>query len=251
MTSQRHQSIGIKQTIRYEWMQQTAAMVSIGHEALVIRQKLHDMLAEKTGRGGIGVRSINTRTFLVNNLMHIWVQPPDELLELRGAALNLLNDGEKASTPIHWALISAVYPFWYQVSFQVGRLLALQEEITQAQIFARMQSKYGTRQTVSRYTRYVIRSFVAWGLISDSEAPGCYRRATTIPVKDPKIVAILLEAALHAKASGKSTLKEILNSAAFFPFSFGMNFREAIPLLNKKIEIIHTGSGDELLVLHA
>ena len=69
---------------------------------------------------------------------------------------------QKQWLPLHSAILSAAYPFWFNVATQTGRLLKLQEQITQHQIFNRLKEQYGDRETVSRNARYTIRSFVAW-----------------------------------------------------------------------------------------
>lgn len=38
----RHETIGIKQAIRFEWMQKTANLLLAGLDAKVIRQELHE-----------------------------------------------------------------------------------------------------------------------------------------------------------------------------------------------------------------
>lgn len=249
MTSQRHQSIGIKQTIRFEWIQKTVELAQSNRAPKAIGQELHDYLAEKPVSGRSGIRSENTRAFLVNNLRRIWVQPPKELVAFRDNALRHIGRQSCSALPIHWAMISAVYPFWHQVSNQIGRLLALQEEVTKAQISTRMMEKYGARETVARYTRYVVRSFVAWEILRDASTPGCYTKLMQYPIDDPRPAAILIEAGLHATASGKATIEQLLASPAYFPFRFDVNSRELLSQLSEQTEVVRTGSGDHLLVL--
>jgi len=59
--------------------------------------------------------------------MRIWVDPKHELIAFRDAALEKLRSGTNQALPIHWAMISAAYPFWFNVARQTGRLLALQD----------------------------------------------------------------------------------------------------------------------------
>ena len=147
----RHESIGIKQVIRFDWMQKTVNLLLAGLDATKIRQELHEFLADKKGNGSKGERSDQTRTFAVNNLMKIWVSPDSELILLRDASLSSLRENSLMPLAVHWGMISAVYPFWFNVARQTGRLLALQEQVTQMQIIGRMKEQYGDRQTVSRY----------------------------------------------------------------------------------------------------
>ena len=88
----RHEAIGIKQAIRFEWMQKAANLLLAGLDAKTIRQELHEFLVDRKGNGSEGERSDQTRTFVVNNLMKIWVSPDPELIPFRDASLAFLRD---------------------------------------------------------------------------------------------------------------------------------------------------------------
>ena len=109
----RHDSIGVKQVIPYEWIQKTARFMLAGVSAKEIRQELHAALAATGKQVQPGERSAWTRTFLVNNLMSIWPSPPADLTPFRNKALHALGDQPAQGVAIHWAMISAVYPFWF------------------------------------------------------------------------------------------------------------------------------------------
>src|SRR5690606_17048725 len=119
---------------------------------------------------------------------------------------------------LHWAVTIAAYPFWFRVAEQVGRLLNLQNTITQGQIRSRCFEAMGERSTIERSSRRVIRSFVAWGVLKDSDMKGCYEQAKTTIVADQHLAILMLEAALHSNSSGKAAFGLLLNSPAFFPF---------------------------------
>ena len=71
----------------------------------------------------------------------------------------------------------AVYPFWSSVATQVGRLLRLQGSAAAAQVQRRIREQYGERETVARRARYVLRSYLDWGVLQETGAPGVYRAA--------------------------------------------------------------------------
>ena len=66
MKIKRHEVIGIKQAIRFEWMQKTANLLIAELSAQTIRHKLHEFLADRKGNGSEGQRSDRTKTFAVN-----------------------------------------------------------------------------------------------------------------------------------------------------------------------------------------
>lgn len=249
MMSKRHEAIGIKQPIRLEWMQKTANLLLAGLEAKIIRQELHEFLSDRKGNGTEGGRSEQTRTFVVNNLMNIWVSPAPELLPFRDASLACLRELPSMHLAIHWSMISAVYPFWFNTARQTGRLLALQDKVTQTQIINRLKEQYGDRQTVSRYARFVIRSFVAWGALKDSESKGCYERVVSVSISASPLAVLMFESALLATTESKVAVGLLLNNPAFFPFQLPVITGNFVSQCNDRIDVVRYGLDDELLKL--
>ena len=245
----RHEVIGIKQAIRIEWMQKAANLLLAGLDAKTIRQELHEFLADRKGNGAEGERSDQTRTFVVNNLMKIWVSPNPDLIPFRDASLALLREHPSMALAVHWGMISALYPFWFNVARQTGRLLALQDQVTQSQIINRLKEQYGDRQTVSRYARFVIRSFVAWGALKDSEAKGCYEKAATLSIANANLAILMFESALLATPEAKGALGLLLNNPAFFPFQLPMMTGNFVSQHSDRIGVVRYGLDDELLKL--
>ncbi len=247
--AKRHEAIGIKQAIRFEWMQKAANLFLAGLEAKAIRQELHEFLADRKGNGSEGERSDQTRTFVVNNLMKIWGSPDPELTSFRHASLAFLRENPSMVLAVYWGMISAVYPFWFNVARQTGRLLTLQDQVTQTQIIRRLKEQYGDRQTVSRYARYVIRSIVAWGALKDSEARGCYEKAAPVNIADANLAILMFESALLATPEAKGALGLLLNNPAFFPFQLPVVTGDYVSQRSDRIDVVRYGLDDELLKL--
>ncbi|MDP2644055.1 MAG: hypothetical protein Q8P24_03890 [Desulfobacterales bacterium] len=245
----RHEAIGIKQVIRFEWMQQTTNLLLAGFNAKAIRQELHEFLADRNGSGTEGERGDTSRTQVVNMLMNIWASPDSALLSFRDASLAFLRENPSMAFAVHWGMISAVYPFWFNVARQTGRLLTLQDQVTQTQIINRLKEQYGDRQTVSRYARYVIRSFVTWGALKDSYANGCYEKAVPRGIDDENLAILMIESALLATADAKGELGLYLNNSAFFPFNRPMMTGDFISQRSDRIEVVRYGLDDALLRL--
>lgn len=245
----RHEVIGIKQAIRFEWMQKAANLLLAGLEAKTIRQELHEFLTDRKGNGSEGERSDQTRTFVVNNLMKIWVSPDPELIPFRDASLAFLRENPSMALAVHWGMVSAAYPFWFNVARQIGRLLALQDQLTQTQIINRLKEQYGDRQTVSRYAQFVIRSFVAWEVLKDSQAKGCYEKAALMSIAEPNLAILMFESALLATPEAKGTLGLLLNNPAFFPFQLPVMTGDFVSQRSDRIDVVRYVLDDELLNL--
>lgn len=247
--SKRHDTIGIKQAIRYGSMEKTVKLLLAGLDAKAMRRELHDFLANSKSDAVEGELSDQSRTFAVNNLMRIWVAPDPDLIAFRNAALSMLRDHPLRAPQLHWAMISAAYPFWFNVARQTGRLLNLQDQVTRQQIVNRLKEHYGDRQTISRYSRYVIRSFVDWGVLIDTQSKGCYEKTSVLVVLDKSLTVLLLEAALYASSEGVGLLGSVVHAPSFFPFKIPEITGDLIQQLNPRIGVVRYGLDDELLSL--
>ena len=247
--SNRHEKLGIKQTIQKHWMDKTVQMLLAGVSVKDIRLELDDYLSTQKQSGGTGLRGEKTYGMAIA-LLAAWFSPPADLLDFRNDALMLA----KATTPtewlpLHWAVISAAYPFWYNVAKQTGRLLNLQDQVTQAQIFNRLKERYGDRETVARNARYTVRSFVSWGVIKDSPVKGCYEQTSLTNISDSNLAILMLESALLAHPESKAPLSLLLNTPAFFPFQLPVMSGDFISQRNNRIDVVRYGMDDELLKL--
>jgi hypothetical protein len=247
--SKRHEKIGIKQVIRLEWMDHVLNMLLAGMEPDAIRTELKDYLADKKQSGGTGKRGEKTYLMAIGPLS-AWFDPEPELVDFRDHALMMASKLQQRQwLPLHWAILSAAYPFWFNVATQTGRLLNLQEQVTQRQIFNRLKEQYGDRETVSRNARYTIRSFVAWGVLKDSESKGCYEKTSVMTIQDESLTILLFTSALHATPDGRGALGLLINSPAFFPFKFPLLTGDIISKRAPDIDVVRHGLDDELLKL--
>ncbi len=248
--SKRHEKLGIKQTIQKEWMDRTLRMVLAGMTEEEIREDLDQYLSTQKQSGGIGERGQKTYGMAIG-ILASWFAPEDELLRFRDEALNIARVvPEEHWLPLHWAVISAAYPFWFNVAKQVGRLFNLQESVTQVQIFNRIKEQYGDRETVARNARYTVRSFVAWGVLQESGNKGCYKKAPSMQIQERKLAALLIESALHAIPEGKVSVASLLNNPAFFPFDLPMLSGDSLSKSSGNFELIRHGLDDEILMLN-
>lgn len=247
----RHEKLGVKQTIQKEWMDKTVQMMLAELPEKEIRAELDAYLCTQKQSGGIGERGKKTYGMAVS-LLAAWFSPDVDLVNFRNDALKLARRMPVSDwLPLHWVVISASYPFWFNVAKQAGRLLNLQNQITQPQIFNRLKEQYGDRETVARNSRYAVRSFVAWGVLKDSDTKGCYERAATVSINDTNLATLMFESALLATSEGKGTLGTLLSNPAFFPFQLPVITGDFISLYSSRIEVARYGLNDELLKLSA
>lgn len=247
--SKRHETIGIKQAIRTEWLDKAVNLLLSGLDAKSIRAELHEYLSERKGDGSTGERSENTRSFAVNNIINIWVTPAKEILPLRDDALELIKEKPDLTYTMHWAMLCAAYPFWYNTAVQTGRLLNLQDQVTQKQIISRLKEHYGDRDTIGRYAKYVIRAFVYWGVLEETDDKGCYTQSSTKEIMDEDAIALLCEATLLATKEGKSIVGDFVNSPALLPFRPSSVAAAQLASINPRLNLSAYSAGDEYVFI--
>lgn len=249
MNKSHFEKIGIKQVIRLEWMDRCLGLLLSGMPAEEIRKDMTDYLADKKQSGGIGERGDKTYTIAIG-ILAAWFDPSPELIDLRDGLLMKAKQCSKDNwLPLHWALMIAAYPFWHNVAIQTGRVLALQEKVTQKQIFDRLVERYGERATVLRNARYAVRSFVAWGVMEDTEIKGRYKKSDAIAVSDPQIIAMLFEVMLISTPGHKAPLRSLMASPALFPFTLAMDVVPQAIALNSRLVSDQFGDGEIVLGL--
>lgn len=249
MRAHRHQKLGIKQTIQRTWMDKTVHMMLAGMSEEEIRVELDSFLSNQKQSGGIGPRGKQTYGLAIS-ILAAWFAPEPDLLPFRDDALELARTSPpEAWLPLHWAILSAAYPFWFHVAWQIGRILNLQELVSQAQIFNRLKEKYGDRETVARNARYAVRSFVAWEVIQDSQIKGCYEKSPPFELVNPDVAALLIESALLSIPESKVEVGVLMNHPAFFPFQLPSLSGDFISQRNQRIEVMRFGLDQVFLKL--
>ena len=240
--------IGIDRLVRLPWLEKTAALGLAGNDAetitTVLKTDLRDYFRndESVVRGSIGK--------VITVLLKVWIRVPAELRPLRDDGLDLLKRlPRRDQVAVHWGMITAAYPFWASVAAQVGRLLRLQDSVAAAQVQRRVREQYGERETVSRRVRYVLRSYLDWGMLSEAGSKGTYRAALSLPVDDPRLIAWLAEASLHARPSAAAPVKDLLDSPGLFPFRLQRIPAENLAATCPRLDLVRHGLDDELVML--
>ena len=244
----RHHRVGIDRLIRLQWLESATRLLIAGNDPQTIKTVLEEMLAANFPGSLQERRSSLGKTITV--LVKTWVRVPEELQMLRDRALNFLRERpELPHLPLHWGMIMAVYPFWGAVASQTGRLLKLQADVTAAQIRRRLLESYGDRTTVSRRVRYVLRAFIDWGVIKETNEKGVYGKGASLAIHDPMLIGWLVEAALWARPNGSAALTDIINSTSIFPFYLKPLSGENLITVSPHLEILRQGLDSHLITL--
>ena len=241
-------SIGIKQVIRYDWMVHTVDLIKSGLKNEEIKKEIEYYLSDRKGNGEVGDRAEYTMSLAVTLLMNIWVEPKQKLLGYRDRLLEIVK--MKEFEPIcHWAMISSVYPFWFNMFYIFGSLFKLQDQVKKSQIISRTYDLLGERNTIERCSRYVIRSFVSWDLIRDGKKAGIYEKGKVYQISDAYLASLLVEAMLYAVPETRIPLNSIVNCPAFCSFKFPVIDGYVLSKVNQNLLVEQYSVNEEMLML--
>jgi hypothetical protein len=245
----RYNKLGIKQTIQRHWMDYTLNMLLAGLSEKEIREEL-DLYLSTQRRSDTSVERGGSALNMIRVMLSAWYSPDPEIIQIRDKALDLARKTPESSwLPLHWGVISASYPLWSNTARQVGRLLNLQDNIKSSQVITRIKESYGDRESVSRYTRYTLRSFVAWEVLHDTETIGVYRKAAPFVIDNPQQAILLFEAYLHTIPEAKAELGSIIHNPGFFPFRMQSMTGEYIAQNSDFLEVSRYSLDNEILKL--
>lgn len=102
----------------------------------------------------------------------------------------------------------------------------------------------------SRYARFVVRSFVDWGILKETSVAGSYEKSEPKSVIDRDVFSLLVYATLLALPEGKASLSLLLNNPGLFPFYLPTMQVESLPAPGGRFKVVRYGLDDELVVLN-
>ena len=211
--------IGFDRTIRAEWLDAAAARIAAGDPAEAARKFLWDFLE------GVepGTTNSSARGKTLTVLTRIWLMVPDEVQILRRCALKglALADGENRLA-IHWAMVIATHPFFFDVATHVGKLLVLHGQANRSQIKRRMTESWGDRSTLERTIQHVLKSMVQWGVLKPGSEKGSLVIARNPIQVSEEIAELLMHGAMLSQRRGM-LLSQLVSHPAIFPFKLQVN----------------------------
>jgi hypothetical protein len=148
---------------------------------------------------------------------------PEKVEPLRARALKCLSSANgKHRVAIHWAMIIATHPFFFDVATHVGNFLALHGQVNRTQIKRRMTESWGDRSTLERTIQHVLKTMVQLGVLhAGSEKGSLVAARDPIHVPD-EISELLVHGILLSQESGMQ-LSQLLRHPANFPFELRLS----------------------------
>ena len=232
-----------------EWFEQTAHLILAGNDKTKINNSLQDLLRDKVSAGGASARG--NREKVITILLKTWLTVPREREKLRDEGLEIFQRlPRKDRIAVHWGMVLAAYPFWgCRRRAYTGRLLRLQGTAAAAHVQRRVREQYGERETASRAARRVLRSFIDWAVLNETQDKGVYEHGQQYPIEEPGLIAWIVEASLRARSNGSAAIRDLLASPSIFPFRLAHVSAEHLTSLAPRLEILRHGLDDDLAIL--
>ena len=217
----RSEQIGFSQRIQLDWLEYTANLVLAGNSREEIVAALGERLRQQLSVGNDPQRGNRDKAITI--LTKVWVRVPEDLRSLRDEGLELLQRADsKEHMLVHWSMCMAAYPFFGTVADATGRLLRLQGTAAAAQVQRRVRERLGERETVARATRRILRAFVDWGALLETDEKGIYRGAPKRATGDSVLSIWVIQASLHARDGKRQSASALLRGPHLFPFEIGL-----------------------------
>ena len=209
--------IGFSQRIHLDWLQYTANLVLAGNPREEIVAALGERLKGKLSVGNQPERGNRDKAITI--LTKVWVTVPRELQSLRDDGLGHLQcRGPSHRMLVHWCMCMAVYPFFGTVADAVGRLLRLQGTAGAAQVQRRLREQFGERETVARAVRRILRAYIDWGVLMETDEKGLYRGNAKRDIDDAPLAVWAIKAMLFAAGDNPRSASALLRGPHLFPF---------------------------------
>lgn len=121
---------------------------------------------------------------------------------------------------LHWGMTTLAYPFFRDLAEVIGRILTLQNDITTAQVQARMKAAWGDRATSKEAAQKLITGMVDWEILRATKTKGHFLRARKMTTAVTDLQLWLLEAMIAASATREIEAQQLLRLPELFPFAF-------------------------------
>lgn len=214
MTAGDQRTIGLDRPVRLEWLDAVAGRLAAGDSPEAARKYVWDLLEGVVA--GSTPHTARGKTLTV--LGRVWMTPPASAVALRDSAVKLVAQASADERlAIHWAMLSAAYPFFVDVAGLVGKSLGLNGEMALSQLTRRLVDTWGDRSTLRPAAQRLVRSMVQWGALRDGGKVGVFLAPPKKIVVPPSVGELLVEALLIAAQRGMP-LSQLVSHSALFPF---------------------------------
>jgi hypothetical protein len=212
MINRRSAIVGFDRRLQLDWLDVTVGLCQESLDPGIVAEQLRRKLEHE-------IAGAEARRKTITVLLRIWVNVPAGDTDLRDEALQLATqiDAEERRW-LHWGVSLLAYPFFRDVASTVGQLSRLQGTFSQAQVQRRMVESWGQRTTLRRAVQRVLRTFVDWDVLRDTDVRGSYETGLPRRTENQTLAFWFLDCALEANEAEQVPLRELGQLSYIFPF---------------------------------
>jgi hypothetical protein len=209
--------VGIDRKIKRAWMDAMLDCVAQTTYEAELRAFLDRLLKDE-------LPGKESRAKTTGIVLRIWSSIPRERAGFRERAVTMLPrlSGQERIW-LHWGMTALAYPFFRDAAEVVGRLLALQDDFTTAQVQGRMLTAWGDRATSREASQKIITTLVNWEVLRSTTTKGHFLLARKMATSSSELQLWLLEALLMASPSSEIEAQQLLRLPESFPFTLSIS----------------------------
>jgi hypothetical protein len=212
--------LGIDRKIKRAWVDAVLDRLTQTTDEAELRSFLDDNLKDE-------VSGKESKAKTTGIILRIWSRIPSASIPLRDRAVAMLPriSGQERIW-LHWGMTALAYPFFRDIAEVVGRLLALQDDITTAQVQGRMLTTWGDRATSKEAVPKLIATLVDWEVLRSPKTKGHFLLNRKMTASAPDMQLWLLEALLGASAADEIEAQQFLRLPESFPFNLSVGLAD-------------------------
>lgn len=207
------QIVGIDRKIKRAWLDALLDQLANTHDEGTLRAFLDQLLKDE-------LPATSSRAKTAGILLRIWRCIPADRIPLRDRAVALLPRITGAERIwLHWGMTALAYPFFRDTVEVVGRLLALQDDLTSGQIQSRLLTTWGDRSTSKEAAQKLVNTLVDWEVLRVPKTRGHFLPARKQQASLTELELWLMEAWLQSSSADEIEAQQLLRLPGMFPFT--------------------------------
>jgi hypothetical protein len=212
--------VGISQKIKRAWLDAVLGRLVKTTDNAELRAFLDKHLKDE-------LPGTESRAKAAGIILRIWSDITAKHIDLRDRALSLLpRISGQERVWLHWGMTALAYPFFRDIAEVIGRLLALQDDFTTAQVQGRMLTAWGDRATTKEAAQKLITSLVDWEVLRSTKTKGHFLLARKMTTSIVDLQLWLLEALLGASTTKEVEVQQFLRLPESFPFRLSISIAD-------------------------
>ncbi len=206
--------IGLSRPIKLEWLDKTVELLNENKTESQITSELGEYLSFE-------IKDKTNLNKTRSSLLKSWVKVPEENLELRDLAIQCHKNNHNNRVAVHWCMLMAAYPVFYDVCTYVGKIFNIQDTFTTAWLKQKLAESWGERTTLLYSVDKILKTLKNLGVI-ENVSVGVYK-CNEMSINDPEVIKLFIMTILRSKEKSYYEISEISQTSSMFPFKFDVS----------------------------